>query len=267
MRAIFLSDAHLKDPGDAVHEKLTRFFDRLRGRGGVGRGQAPLDSLAVDHLVIAGDFFDFWFGRGDTIHPAFRLMVERIAALKRDGVRISFCEGNHDFFLGDFFGERLGIEVYPEWADLEIDGRRMLVSHGDTVDRGNHRYLALRGFLRTPFVYHLQRLLPLRLLWGMARLGSRMSKEMSGESAERLVEIMHRFAQRKFREGYDAVILGHCHKPFVSEELCGGRRRTFATLGDWITHDSYLLYDDGRFTLNPPASAEPAVSGGVSGQE
>ncbi len=250
MKAIFLSDAHLKGPGDAAHGKLTRFFDRLRGRGGIGRIPAPEDAIMVDHLIIAGDFFDFWFARGDTIYPGFRQMVEQIAALKREGVRISFCEGNHDFFLEEYFSGRLGIEVYPEWADFEIDGRRILVSHGDTVDRGNRRYLALRGFLRSPFLYRLQGLLPLRMLWGAARLSSRMSKEMSGESEERLAEIMHRFAQGKFQEGYDAVILGHCHKPFLSEELHGGRRKTFATLGDWITRDSYLLCDDGRFSLN-----------------
>jgi len=250
MKAIFLSDAHLKGTGDAAHQKLVRFFDRLGGRAGIRSGQAPDAALIIDQLVIAGDFFDFWFGRGDAIYPAFRQIVERIAALKREGVRISFCEGNHDFFLDDYFTRQLGIEVYPEWADFEIDGCRILVSHGDTVDRENRKYLALRGFLRSPFVYRLQRLLPLRLLWWVASLSSRMSKEMSRASAERLVGIMHLFARGKFQEGYDAVILGHCHKPFLSEESCYGRRKTFATLGDWNTCNSYLLYDDGCFTLN-----------------
>lgn len=254
MTAIFLSDAHLRGPGDVAHAKLIRFFDRLRGRGHIGCGQVPDDQLTVDHLVIAGDFFDFWFARGDAIYPSFGHMVEKIAALKREGVRISLCEGNHDFFLEEYFFGRLGIEVYPEWADFEIDGRRVLVSHGDTVDRGNRKYLALRGFLRSPFVYRLLRLLPLKLLWWVAHLSSEISKEMSEESMDRLVETMHRFARGKFQEGYDAVILGHCHKPLLREELCEGRRKTFATLGDWTTCDSYLLFDDGRFTLNhlPP---------------
>jgi UDP-2,3-diacylglucosamine hydrolase len=254
MKAIFLSDVHLKGPGDAAHVKLIRFFDRLRGRGGIGGRQMSADALAVDHLVIAGDFFDFWFARGDDIHPFYRPVIDRMAALKQEGVRISLCEGNHDFLLADYFTGRLGIEVYPEWADFEIDGRRFLVSHGDTVDRGNRKYLALRGFLRSAFACRLQRLLPLKLLWRAARLSSEMSKGMSRESEDRLAEIMHRFGRGKFQEGYDAVILGHCHKPLLREELCDGRLKTFATLGDWMTHDSYLSYDDGRFALNrlPP---------------
>jgi UDP-2,3-diacylglucosamine hydrolase len=170
--------------------------------------------------------------------------------LKQQGVRICLCEGNHDFFLGDYFTGRLGIEVYPEWAEFEIDGLRVLVSHGDTVDRGNRKYLALRRLLRSRFARALQRLLPLKLLWRLARLSSKMSKEMSGESQDRLAEIMHRFALGKFQEGYDAVILGHCHKPILREALYDGKPKTFATLGDWMANDSYLSYHDGRFSMN-----------------
>ena len=249
MRAIFLSDAHLKGPGDAAYPKLIRFLDRLRGRGDGGR-PISADALVVDHLVIAGDFFDFWFVRGDIVYPGFQPVVERIAVLKQQGVRICLCEGNHDFFLGEYFTGRLGIEVYPEWAEFEIDGLRILVSHGDTVDRGNRKYLALRRFLRSRFARALQRRLPLKLLWRLARLSSEMSKEMSGESQDRLAEIMNRFAVGKFQEGYDAVILGHCHKPTLREAIYDGRRKTFATLGDWISSDSYLSCHDGRFALN-----------------
>jgi UDP-2,3-diacylglucosamine hydrolase len=255
VKAIFLSDVHLRSTADPAHQRLIRFFDLLRGRGATDDQKVSDELLTVDHLVIAGDFFDFWFSRGDCVYPDFRPLIARFDALKSQGVRVSLCEGNHDFFLEDYFSRRLGFAVYPEWVELNIDGLRILVSHGDTVDRGNRKYLALRGFLRSSSARGLQRILPLGLLWRAARLSSEMSKEMSGESADRLAEIMHRFALVKFREGYDAVILGHCHKPLLRQEMIDGRQKTFATLGDWITHDSYLRYDDGRFSLMrfPPA--------------
>jgi UDP-2,3-diacylglucosamine hydrolase len=254
MKTIFLSDTHLKGTTDPAHHRLIRFFEGLRGREAADGRKSPDERLTVDHLVIAGDFFDFWFAKGDVIYPGFRPTVERMAILKGQGVRVSLCEGNHDFFLEDYFSGRLGFDVYPEWADFSIDGLRILVSHGDTVDRGNRKYLALRGFLRSPFARILQRRLPLSLLWRVARLSSEMSKGMSDQSADRLAEVMHRFARVKFREGYDAVILGHCHKPLLRQEQRNGRQKTFATLGDWITHGSYLCYDNGRFSLNrfPP---------------
>lgn len=250
MRALFLSDAHLKGPGDAAQPKLVRFFDGLRGRGeGVG-GPGSADLPVIDLLVIAGDFFDFWFSKGDAVYPGFRPVIDQMAALKRQGVRICLCEGNHDFFLGDYFTGKLGMEVYPEWAEFDIDGLRVLVSHGDTVDRANRKYLALRKFLRSRFSRALLRMLPLKLLWWLGRRSSEMSKRMAGTAEERLAEVMHRLAVEKFQEGYDAAVFGHCHKPILREAVCDGKRKTFATLGDWDTNDSYLTCDDGRFALN-----------------
>jgi UDP-2,3-diacylglucosamine hydrolase len=253
MRAIFISDAHLKGAEDGGCKKLLHFFDHLRDgvvTAGGGEGGATGNGGLVNQLVIAGDLFDFWFARGDVIYPGFRPVVERLALLRRSGIRISLCEGNHDFFLTDYFSQKLGMEVYPEWAEIDLDGLRILVSHGDTVDRENRRYLALRRFLHSPFSFRLQRVLPLAFLWRIARISSEMSKGISGGAQDRLAEVMYRFSLDKFEEGYDAVILGHCHKPLIREVQCGGRLRTFATLGDLITHDSYLLYENGRFTLN-----------------
>jgi UDP-2,3-diacylglucosamine hydrolase len=54
---------------------------------------------------------------------------------------------------------------------------------------------------------------------------------------------------KKFEEGFDAVILGHCHYPLIEQCVVDGRTRTFSVLGDWIRHYSYLLYDNGSFKL------------------
>lgn len=254
MKAVFLSDVHLKDPEGADYERLILFFNRLRGRRRSGSGELSDATLALDRLVIAGDFFDFWFSKEDIVYPGFRQIVDRMVALKQEGVRISICEGNHDFFLTDYFSGKLGFEVYQEWAEFDFDGLRVLASHGDTVDTGNHRYLAMRRFLRNPYAHRLEQRLPRSLIWRLARFWSKMSREACGESREAMVEAMHRFAMGKIREGYDAVIMGHCHEPLLRQVSNDGREKTFATLGDWMTHGSYLLFDDRRFTLHsfPP---------------
>jgi len=254
MKAVFLSDVHLKNPKGADYERLIYFFDRLRGRRGSGSEEISDATLTLDQLVIAGDFFDFWFSKGEAIYPGFRPIVDRMVALKQEGVRISLCEGNHDFFLTDYFTRKLGFDVHQEWAEFHFEGLRVLASHGDTVDASNHTYLALRRFLRSSFTHRLEQLLPRSLIWRLARFWSKMSREVCGESGEQMVETMHRLAMEKFQEGYDAVILGHCHEPHLKQMLSGGREKTFVTLGDWMTHSSYLLFDDGRFALQrfPP---------------
>jgi len=254
MKAVFLSDVHLKDPKGADYERLIHFFDRLRGWRGTVSSEISDAALTLDQLVIAGDFFDFWFSKGEAIYPGFRPIVDRMVALKQEGVRISLCEGNHDFFLTDYFSGKLGLDVHREWAEFHFDGLRILASHGDTVDSRNHTYLVLRRFLRSSITHRLEQLLPRSLIWRLARFWSKMSREACGEFRENMVESMHRFAVEKFREGYDAVILGHCHEPLLRQVFSGGREKTFVTLGDWMAHGSYLLFDDGRFTLQrfPP---------------
>jgi UDP-2,3-diacylglucosamine hydrolase len=250
MKALFLSDAHLNVPGEIAYEKMVHFLGQLGGREVACGKRLSKQTLILDHLVIVGDFFDFWFARGDEIYPVFQPVVERLVALKREGVQISFCEGNHDFFLSDYFSRKHRMEVYPEWAELAMDGLRIFVSHGDTIDRANLKYLALRRFLRSSLARLLQKRLPLALLWRAACLSSGMSKEVSVASQDRLAEVMYQFSLTKFEEGYDAVILGHCHKPLLRVIPGAARSKTFVTLGDWITHDSYLLLDDGRFSLH-----------------
>ena len=73
---------------------------------------------------------------------------------------------------------------------------------------------------------------------------------MSRGEQQRLVEVMYRFSVDKYSKGLDAVILGHCHEAILREEWIDGRQKTFALLGDWFIHDSYLIYENRRFSLN-----------------
>jgi UDP-2,3-diacylglucosamine hydrolase len=259
MRAVFIADAHLRSEDSPRYAALMGFLGCLRGKaGGSERGErhdratgraGEASILHIERLYILGDFFDFWFQRSDRVYPGFSPVIERLAALRDQGVRISLCEGNHDFFLENYFSRVLGMTVFAEWADFEMDGRRILVSHGDTIDETNRTYLLMRNFLRSSFFHRIQAMLPLSLLWKVARAGSAISKDYSRVPPESLYRKMQVFSGEKFRQGYDAVILGHCHIPMLEEQVVGGRKKTFVTLGDWIDHCTYLTYSDGRFTL------------------
>lgn len=258
MKVIFISDAHLRTRDSGSYQTLMEFLDCLKGRGNSKdkRSTAECDVMEsnggignIDDLYILGDLFDFWFCKGASIYPEFAEIIEKLSELKERGIRIHLCEGNHDFFLTDYFVGKLGLEVIAEWASIDLDGCRCLISHGDTVDERNRRYLLLRKFFRSCFFYKLQRALPISFLWKAAMISSNLSKEPAGESANALAEKMHAFSVRKFKDGFDAVILGHCHKHLIEESIMNGKKKTFAALGDWISHYSYLCYEDGSFAL------------------
>lgn len=252
MKAVFLSDAHLKSASEPGYRALMRFLDRLRGPAAWDAPPSPPGMpapLPVTDLFLAGDIFDFWFSRNGRIYSEFEAIVGLLRALAGQGAKVHLSEGNHDFFLKGYFGDFLGMQVYEDWATIEADGQKILVAHGDLVDGENTRYLKLRRFLRTPLVFNLQRILPLGFLWGIARLSSSMSKELMGGADERILSVMQTFALERFEDGYDAVVLGHCHRPHLAEYFQDGKKKTFVTLGDWLRHYSYLYYEDGRFSL------------------
>ena len=255
MKAIFIADAHLKHAKDRTHGALMLFLGRLKADGQEGGrrrdadGREDTDAIFVTDLFLVGDMFDFWFSRGERIYPAFREVVDRLKYLKEQGVVIHLCEGNHDFFLREYFSEHLGMNVYEDWTVIERNGRRIMVGHGDLVDQTNTRYLRLRKFLRSRLVFRMQRLLPLNMLWTIARWSSSVSKEVMNGAEERIAEAMRLFSREKFHEGIDAVILGHCHRPQLLDQVVGGKRKVLCTLGDWVRHDAYLYFNEGEFFL------------------
>lgn len=236
MKALFLSDAHLQSIEDANYSFLSNFLDTLKEK--------------IDHLFIVGDFFDFWFCREEKLYPDFRTIVDKLIYLKNSGVQIHLCEGNHDFFLKKFFTDRHGMEVFPDWGTINLDGIVTFFSHGDTIDTADTQYLMLRKLLRSRTFYQIQEKIPPVILWKIARKFSKISNQHLAKSPDGLVEKMEAYTLEKFKEGFDAVILGHCHKPTIRQYTIDGREKTFVTLGDWISYYSYLLYENGKFTLS-----------------
>jgi len=232
VKAVFLSDTHIKSSSEPQYKPLLEFLEHIRG---------------WDHLFILGDFFDFWFCDSSNIFPDFRPMIEKLLEIKSSGTTVSLFEGNHDFFLKDYFAGQ-GIDIYPEWAEFRLDDKKLLLAHGDLVDTENRKYLFLRTLLRSKLFYGFQKLIPPRLRWKLADLSSNASKSFP-EPREDLALKMESFGRSKLQEGYDAVILGHCHIPVLKRISINHQERVFCTLGDWITHFSYLSYEGGKFDL------------------
>jgi UDP-2,3-diacylglucosamine hydrolase len=253
MKAIFISDAHLRKSGDERYKKLIHFFDAIKS-GNIHTLIAPdkkiTDEALIDHLFIAGDLFDFWFCRKEKINPEFKPVINKLIELQKAGISIHLCEGNHDFFMREYFHDVLGMEVYEEMADIKLDNLNILTAHGDTADIANSSYLFFRKVLRSRAFYNFQRSLPASTRWTIARLCSTTSKELSVENGDALLKKMSVFALTRFQDGFDAVILGHCHVPSVNHYTMTGEKKFFVTLGDWMKHYSFVYYENNEFSLH-----------------
>lgn len=233
MRAIFLSDAHLQQPGDTNYRLLLDFLSSLYG--------------TVDTLCILGDLFDFRVGLPGLRFPEHDPLLCSLQKLKAAGTRLIYLEGNHDFHLAADLVPRLGVEVYPGPVSVTLQGQRLLLCHGDLVNRADWRYRLLHRLLRHPMSYQIAHLLPQRAIEQLRHKLQQSSKGRYQHDRNRwdYRTIIRAYAQSTQLQGYDAVLLGHFHLPFI-EYLDGF---TLVSLGDWISQFSYAELSDGRLKL------------------
>jgi len=234
---LFVGDAHFAF-GDG--ERRRHFFNFIQ------KNKSTLSTL-----VLMGDFFDFWFGFRDP-SPLTREYADILTLLKRlksDGVEIIYLEGNHDFRMGSFLSDTLGIKVYDNWAEIDLDGKKVYLSHGDrSYPTVSHRILT--WLLRNKVTYLLISLLGPRIVITVAQWWSSGSRKRSLKESSRVIARLRKFAQRKVNEGFDTVILAHTHLPeAITMEKRGGEGYYF-NVGNWMRDFSYLRYNEKQgFTL------------------
>ena len=234
MKMVFIADAHLKGDDAEGQAALAKF----------------LDSLKADTLVVLGDLFDFWTGSNSVARKKYRTVLDSFIRLHGRGTKIIYCEGNHDFSMGDFFTQRLKAAVYPEISEVAIEGKRFLLGHGDTVSMTTE-YRLWRGYLRSPLFKVMSAVATPRVVWAIA---GGLSKKSRGKgkylSAVNHVEArLREFAKGRIAEGFDFVVLGHSHQEGVHIEQTGGRKGIYANPGSWARGMSYLVYENGSFSL------------------
>ena len=221
----------------------------------------------MGHLVILGDLFEFFFSfKG--FRPAeksfafvdYLPILEKLQSLYRQGIRIKYYEGNHDFFLNPFFAEQLGmdVEVYPGGSEERLGGRRAFIAHGDLSNPRQWRYRVFRRILKNRWTYHIIQLAGPRLSRRVALgLSEKSYQKYHSNACQGPPSSFKIFAHQKFLEGFEIVILGHSHFQEKVEEWIEGKRCLYFNVGDWLVHRSFL-----RFTPPEHFELQRFVEGG-----
>lgn len=235
---IFVSDAHFTGRESEEMEAFVRFLNAEKER--------------IDHLVILGDLFEFFFGfkefslkKQPFAFDDYLPILEELQRLYRQGVQIKYFEGNHDFFLNGLFLEQLNmeVEVYPDGNEERLGGKRTFIAHGDLSNPKQWRYRTFRRILKNRWTYRaIQHVGP-----GISRRIAQRLSDMSYQKYHMDVPVsplssFKVFAHRKFLEGFEIVILGHSHFPEEAEEWVNGRRCLYFNVGDWPVHRSFLRF-------------------------
>jgi UDP-2,3-diacylglucosamine hydrolase len=235
MAHLFVSDVHLgADSAPAIGQFL-EFLGTHAAR--------------AETLYILGDLFESWVGDDDRSDAAQRVCAA-LLALTGSGVPCFALHGNRDFLLGPGFAARSGCRLLTDPVVAELDGERVLITHGDALCTDDHSYQELRSIVREPRLQRRFLALPLsvrELLADEVRAGSRRH---TARTVPAIMDVNAQAVERAFRAaGVRRMIHGHTHRPGVHQLEVDGARVERIVLGAWYEQGSYLSCERGSFEL------------------
>jgi UDP-2,3-diacylglucosamine hydrolase len=226
MRAVFFSDVHLdKDDKDGEF-RVEEFLRNICG--------------GADVVVILGDLFEFYHGYDGYIFPWYERTAEAIRKMTGRGTTVYFLEGNHEFGMGGYFGTHTGAQCMKDLT-LDIEGKKVYLSHGEEVDR-----FCVGTMLKTRFVYAVMDTFGPRLTWKTAMFLRLFLSKGDREYREDVRDLFRDYAETKFSEGFDTVILAHSHMSDRFENAVQGQTRVYLNTGDFAAESTYVEYETGR---------------------
>ena len=233
----FISDVHLKLSLDKMEvdrrDKLYRLFEKILETGGT--------------CFFLGDLFDFYFEYPDLIPKAYSDFYEKATSLKKRGVDLHFLTGNHDYWTKEFMEDMIMDKVYFDDTQIEIDGKRFYLTHGDGLLSWDHGYRLLKKVIRSKTFIWLFHWLHPTLAYKIARFISRSGHHHTHTADfNKDVRIeLKQVAEKHFENGFDYMISGHYHLG----EMFTVNKGKLAVLGDWFYRPSYAVFDGHDLNL------------------
>ncbi|MBS4073264.1 MAG: UDP-2,3-diacylglucosamine diphosphatase [Algoriphagus sp.] len=240
-KLFFASDFHLGAPSHqaskAREKRIIRWLDQI--------------SEEAAAVFLVGDIFDFWFEYAEVIPKGFIPFISKISQLRDRGIPVLFFTGNHDLWMKDYFTVELGIPVYTHPIEITVEGKKILVGHGDGLGPGDQTYKILKKVFTNPFAKWLFK-------WLHPDLGIRLAKAWSGHSriTNSSKNENHFLGEDEWlwqyckevqkRVHHDYYIFGHRHLPL---ELEVGKNATYFNLGEWVSQNTYLEFDGNTAKL------------------
>ncbi len=225
IRSLFISDLHL---GSQASRPLAL--------------QHLLAIVRPQHLYLVGDFCDGWLLRRQWQWPIeYRTLLATMSDLSRAGTEVHYILGNHDRCLQRWIRDWGDYLISERCVHQCVDGRRLLVIHGDQFDATQYR------FHRTAA---LSALVHERLLGGsltanrwLSRIGLPQQQIASAISTP-IRNIAHSLSQFKARaecmakeQRCSGVVCGHTHAPRLRER----EGFMYANTGDWLENCSAII--------------------------
>ncbi len=236
--SIFVADMHFMPR--SYPDQVQRQHDFIRFL------ESVVNRPQIRNLYIIGDMFDFWYEYRYYIPKDYFEILHSLKSLVQAGKTIHYFAGNHDFKLGSFFEDQIGMILYRDELVTHLDQKTVFIHHGDGFARNDWRYRCLKKALRNPFNQKLFSLLHPDLGMRLGLMTSKGSRRLNPGIKQQLKDDYREWAVQLFKQmHYDVIIIGHTHLAWM--ELMG--KSLFINLGSWLDDYYYLAYSGNKFTM------------------
>jgi UDP-2,3-diacylglucosamine hydrolase len=245
---LFISDLHLTPARPAINALLLNF---LATRARTARA-----------LYILGDLFEYWIGDEAVAHPAVQPLAEALRALTGHGVPVYVLHGNRDFLLGPGFERATGARVLPDPSVIDLDGERVLISHGDQLCTADIEYLKFRTVVRNPQWQQEFLAKSFAEREAMARSYRELSQQAMADKKPEIMDVTPQAVDELMRaHNVRNLIHGHTHRPFDHRFTLDGTPARRIVLGDWYEQGSVLVCQNNQWILEAlPLPGQSAAS-------
>lgn len=212
-----------------------------------------LDSISNDasEIFLVGDVFDFWFEYKHVVPKGFTRLLGKLAELSDSGIKITFFKGNHDMWTFGYLEKEIGMQVVSNELEIERNGKRFYIHHGDGLGPGDNGYKIIKKIFRNKLSIALFGFL--HPFWGvgLANFLSRKSrisngskdKVYLGEDEEFIIVYCKEILQKKH---FDYFICGHRHYPL---DIQLNENSKYINLGEWVNDFTYAEFDGTNLEL------------------
>lgn len=228
---LFISDLHLCASRPAITEAFISFMQDTASK--------------VKTLFVLGDLFEYWAGDDDTDDAFHQLIISAFKNASDAGVKIFFMHGNRDFLIAQGFCRQAGITLIEDPTMIDLQGKKTLLSHGDSLCVDDVAYQQFRNqvrdkkwqteFLNQPLQLRKQQIEAIRARSEQEK--TQKSMDIMDVNADAITALL-----RKHQP--DLLIHGHTHRPNLHTIELDGRLISRWVLGDWYEQGSYLACDE-----------------------
>lgn len=235
MATYFISDLHLQASQAKVAQGFLDFVASLED---------------AEALYILGDFFEFWIG--DDYSDPF---VETIkTALKTASTQypVYFMHGNRDFMIGQAFADETGMSLLEDPSIVTVEGRQVLLMHGDSLCTRDEVYMRMRPLLRNPAwqASMLEKSIEERLVIAQNARMESATKDPKMANSEIMDVTPDAVVKAMDDAGVDLLIHGHTHRPKVHTHQLELKEGSRMVLGDWHEDKGWMIKAcNGKFEL------------------